>query len=70
MITLEHHYPTWAIIPPQYYGGDEDYVTATTLMEDIERISTLTGWNKKSNELLGSLQGLATEFTKIFSTIR
>ncbi len=42
IITLEYHYPTWAITPPWYYSNDEDYVTATGLLEQIEQISTLT----------------------------
>ncbi len=43
MITLEHHYPTWAISQPWYYANDDDNITATGLVEDIEQISTLTG---------------------------
>jgi hypothetical protein len=55
-----------AITLPPYYANNEDYVTATGLMEEIKWTSTLTRWNKeqKSNQLIGTLRGLAAEFTE------
>jgi hypothetical protein len=61
---MKHQYPVWAITLPWCYADDDNYVTTSWLVEEIEQNSALTGWTKdqKSSQLLGSHWGLAVEF--------
>ena len=72
MITLEHHYPIWAITLPQYYTDDEDYVTSTGLVQEIKQISTLTGWNEEqhNSKLVGSSRGYLQNLLRTCFTTR